>query len=167
MKDVVRSRILLYGAAAIVIFADQISKVWIVANLTEYETIQIASWLQPILSITPIRNTGGAFGMFPQLSNIFKYIPIIVVVGILSYQRAIPAQQYWLHIALGLVCGGALGNVIDRFMRGFVVDYFDVTFWPLDKWPLFNIADSAIVVGVAVMLLDTLLAAREGLLSDV
>lgn len=166
MKDVDRSRMLLIGVAVIVILFDQLSKEWIVSNLTEYVTIHITPWLHPILSVTPIRNTGGAFGLFPQLSQVFKYMSVFVVIGILFYQRAIPAQQYWVHLALGFVCGGAIGNVIDRFLRGFVVDFFDVNFWPFHEWPLFNIADSAIVVGVAVMLFDAIFFKQESVLSD-
>jgi signal peptidase II len=156
MKNVGRSRLLLLSAAVVILLIDQLSKAWISANLSEYVTVQIASWLQPILSITPIRNTGGIFGLFPQLGRIFQYLSLFVVLGIFFYQKAIPSSQYWIHLALGLVTGGAVGNVIDRILRGYVIDFFDVNFWPLHEWPLFNIADSAIVVGVSVMLVDAM-----------
>ena len=154
MKDVYRSRLLLSLVAVSVLVIDQLSKAWIASNLTEYATISIASWLDPIISVTPIRNTGGVCGVFPQLGELFKYFSLIVIIVVIFYQRSIPAQQYWVHGALGSVTGGALGNILDRFQRGYVLDYFDVNFWPLKAWPLFNVADSAIVIGVAVMIVD-------------
>ncbi len=166
MKDVDRSRLLLLAVAVIVLLVDQLSKAWIAANLPEHVTVQLSPWLNPILSITPIRNTGGAFGLLPQLGDIFKYLSLFVVIGIVFYQQAIPAHQYWVHLALGAVCGGAIGNVIDRFLRGYVVDFFDVNFWPFHEWPLFNIADSAIVIGVTVMLLDATFSKPDSELSD-
>ena len=166
MKDVHHSRLLLIVVAVAVLCIDQLSKTWIVSNIDEYITVQIAPWLAPILSITPIRNTGGVFGLFPQLGHIFKYLSLFVVIFIAFYQRNIPAKQYWIHLALGSVCGGALSNVVDRFLRGYVVDYFDVNFWPLQDWPLFNIADSAILTGVTVMLLDAVLNKQDFVLTN-
>ena len=79
MKDVGRSRLLLIISAVTVLGIDQLLKAWIASNLQEYVTVQIIPWLEPYLSITPIRNTGGVFGLLPQLGNIFKYLSLFVV----------------------------------------------------------------------------------------
>jgi signal peptidase II len=161
MRDVDRSRLLLLTVVVAVLLIDQLSKTWVVTNLAEYKTVQLAPWLQPFLSITPIRNTGGVFGLFPRLGQIFKYLSLVVVIGILYFQRTIPAHAYWIHLALGSVCGGALGNALDRFLHGYVVDFFDVNIWPFRDYPLFNFADSAIVIGVAVILVDALFSTQS------
>lgn len=165
MKDVVRARLLLITPAVTVLGIDQLSKAWIASNIAEYTTVQLAPWLEPVLSITPIRNTGGVFGLLPGLGMVFQYLSLIIVIAILFYQRAVPARQYWIHIALGLVSGGALGNVVDRFTRGYVLDFIDVNFWPLTHYPIFNGADSAIVIGVFVLLIDMLFSKQDRILS--
>ncbi|MDF1514332.1 MAG: signal peptidase II, partial [Anaerolineae bacterium] len=147
MRPVVRSRLLVVFIAVFVILFDQLLKLWITSHLREYVTISIFRWLDPVLLITPIRNTGGVFGLLPQLSQVFKYLSVLVIFVVIFYQRSIPPRAYWVHIALGFVSGGAVGNVIDRFTRGYVLDYFDANFWPFKNWPLFNLADSAIVFG--------------------
>ncbi len=167
MKDVGRSRLLLIISAVTVLGIDQLLKAWIASNLQEYVTVQIIPWLEPYLSITPIRNTGGVFGLLPQLGNIFKYLSLFVVfVIVFFYQKNIPTNQYWIYLALGAVCGGAISNVVDRFLHGYVVDFFDVNFWPFHNWPLFNIADSAILLGAIVLLLDATFTKQDYVLSN-
>jgi signal peptidase II len=151
------SRLLYFGGTALVIVADQLTKGWVVVNLPEYQSINLFGWLAPILSLTSVRNTGVAFGLFPQLGPLFTVLSLAVVAAILYFRRTIPATELWIHGALGLVSGGAVGNVIDRLARGYVVDFLDVNFWPLHNWPIFNLADSAIVVGVGILLLDSIL----------
>ncbi len=151
-------RLLYYGAGAIVLVADQLSKAWVSRNLVLYESIDLFDWLAPVFSLTSVRNTGVAFGLFPQLGPVFGILSLLVVGAILHFRRTVPATDYWIHGALGLVTGGALGNIIDRIARGYVIDFLDVNFWPFYNWPVFNLADSAIVLGVGLLLLDTVLA---------
>ena len=157
MSVTVRSRLLLWGGAALVVALDQLSKVWVVRHLPAYTPVDWFPQLASVLSFTFVKNTGVAFGLFPQLGGLFTIFSAVVIVGIFIFQRAIAGTDYWLHGALGLVTGGALGNLIDRLARGYVVDFIDVNFWPFREWPVFNIADSAIVVGVAILLLDAFL----------
>lgn len=161
------SHALFYGALAVVLVADQLTKRWIVLNLQPYQPTDLVEWLAPILSLTFVRNTGVAFGLFQGLGLLFTLLAFLVVVAILAFRRTLPSSDVWLHAALGLVTGGALGNVIDRVLRGYVVDFLDVNFRPLHNWPVFNLADSAIVVGVALLLLDSLLVQGEGVDDDV
>ncbi len=162
MKPSTRSRWLLLGMAAVVVILDQLSKFWVVNNLPPYESASLLPWLDPVFSLTHVTNTGVAFGLFPQFGQLFSILSALVVLMILLFQRSLPANQIWIHIALGLVTGGALGNnLIDRIFRGAVVDFIDVNFWPFQAWPVFNVADSSIVIGVAILLLDSLFSDFE------
>ncbi len=165
MKTMTRNRLLLLGGAAIILILDQLSKRWVFQNLPEYTPTDLVSWLKPIISFTYVTNTGVAFGLFPQLGGIFTLVSAVVVVLIFLFQSSFKDAQSWVHLALGTVTGGALGNLIDRLSHGFVIDFLDVNFWPFQAWPVFNVADSAILVGVAILLLDSLLfdlkAARQ------
>lgn len=155
------SHALFFGTIALILGVDQLTKAWVVSNLPLYEPMDVWQWLAPILSFTFVKNTGVAFGMFQGLGRAFVLLPVLVVVAVIVFRRSLPLDELWVHLSLGLVVGGALGNVIDRLLRGYVVDFLDVNFRPLQSWPVFNIADSAVVVGVAIMLLDTFLAETE------
>ncbi len=158
MKISARSKLLLVGAAALVVALDQGSKFWIVRNLPLYTPVDVFPWLKPILSFTHITNTGVAFGLFPQLSALFKFLPLGVIGLIFLFRRSIIVTRPWIDLALGIITGGALGNLCDRLFRGgSVVDFLDVNFWPFRQWPVFNVADSSILVGVGILLLDSLL----------
>jgi signal peptidase II len=108
-----------------------------------------------VLSFTRLTNTGVAFGLFPQFGDFFTVLAAVVIVAILFFYRTLEIDDWLMHLALGLQIGGALGNLVDRIFRGSVVDFVDVNFWPLHEWPVVNLADSAIVVGVALLLLST------------
>jgi signal peptidase II len=132
---------------------DQISKQLVVKNMDWYDVKP----LLPHLNLVHLRNTGAAFSMFSEASPLlFVGIGIAVSVGILIWMRRNPQGQTLVAIALALIMGGALGNVIDRVTRGHVVDFIDfyVGSW---HFAAFNVADSAISVGAALMLLDMLL----------
>jgi signal peptidase II len=146
---------LLGGVAALVVAADQLSKAWVVQNLPEHVPVDVFPWLHSVLSFTRLTNTGVAFGLFPQFGDFFTVLAAVVIVAILFFYRTLEIEDWLMHLALGLQIGGALGNLVDRIFRGSVVDFLDVNFWPLHEWPVFNLADSAIVVGVALLLLST------------
>ncbi|MBI3286738.1 MAG: signal peptidase II, partial [Chloroflexi bacterium] len=112
--------------------------------------------LNGFFSLTLISNTGAAFGTLRDQGTFLTLLAVVVVVGILLYQRQLSAQSAWggwLRTSLGLQLGGAAGNLADRLRLGYVVDFLD--FYVVDPrgvgyhWPAFNLADSAIVLGVA------------------
>lgn len=153
------NHLLFYGAILVIVVLDQLTKAWAVANLSLYQPTELFSWLTPLMSLTLTHNTGVAFGLFQGLGNLFAVVSVLVLVGIFAFRRTMSADDLWIHGSLGLVVGGAVGNnIIDRLFRGHVIDFFDVNLWPLHNWPVFNIADSAIVVGVTVLLLDSFFA---------
>jgi signal peptidase II len=134
------------GVAAIIFALDQATKYLVVQNIPLWEAWSLSPVLSRLFRITFITNTGAAFGMFPQMGTIFMLVAIIVVVGIVIYHRHLPIENIWVRISLGLQLGGAMGNLVDRVLRGYVVDFVDIGFWPI-----FNIADVAIVTGVAIL----------------
>jgi signal peptidase II len=166
LRPEVAARLIFYGIAVAAVVADQVSKAWVVSVLPEYEPTNVVPWLAPILSFTSIRNTGVAFGLFPELGGVFTVLAAVVVAAIIVFRRSLPAGELWIQAALGLVSGGALGNVVDRLLRGYVVDFIDVNFWPLSQWPIFNLADSAVVVGVFVLLVDSILVEPTRVAAD-
>jgi signal peptidase II len=171
MKVALRNRLLLIGTAITVLLIDQLTKSWVVHNLPPYTPVNLFPWLKPLLSFTYVKNTGVAFGLFPQLGYVFMVLSALVIIGIFVFQRSVPPNAIWIHVALGLVTGGAVGNnLVDRIARGYVVDFFDANFWPFETWPVFNVADSAIVMGVVILLADSLFVPQdqeEELLADV
>lgn len=152
--------LILPAVALLVLAADQISKALVVARLALGQSVDLAPWLAPVFSITRTANTGASFGLFQGTSDILAIIAVAVVVVILLYYRQVPPGQWPLRAVLGLQLGGALGNLADRLTRGAVVDFIDVNFWPLRDWPIFNVADAAIVAGVALLGLMMVLERR-------
>lgn len=140
--------------AAAVIGLDQIAKGLVVAHLELYEVWLPIPAFRDFFEITYTNNTGAAFGIFQSAGTLFTIIAIVASGVIIYYYRQITGRAFLLRIALGLQLGGALGNVIDRIARGFVVDFLHVFYEPIGfDWPVFNFADSAIVVGVLLLLL--------------
>lgn len=137
----------IYGSVAfVVVLADQLSKVLIwdtVGPAGDRVQILVTSWLRIIF----VRNSGGSFGMFQGQSSILTVLSILALfaLGALFYRNA--RQDGLVAVALGLIVGGALGNLIDRIRLGYVIDWIDVP-----RWPTFNIADSAITVGVTLLI---------------
>jgi len=153
-------KLVLPTIVATVLALDQVSKSWVVAHMSLGESREVAPWLTPIFSLTYVTNTGIVFGLFQGMGDILLVVALIAVGAILLYYRHLPPGPIVLHIALGLQLGGALGNLVDRLTRGAVVDFIDLNFWPLHHWPIFNVADTCIVAGVALLLL-VMLTERE------
>jgi len=131
---------------------DQLTKIYIDSNFQLYESIQV---IENFFHITYVRNPGAAFGILADNAvriPFFISISLLAGIGILWYLRKIAASDFWQHLALGLIFSGAVGNLIDRIRLGEVIDFLDAH-WYQHHWPAFNVADSAICVGVAVLFL--------------
>jgi signal peptidase II len=129
--------------AAFVIALDQISKLWVRSHLGLYETVPVIG----CLNLTYVRNTGSAFGLFANQAFLLTLVAIVGLITILLFYRYISRSSILGISALGLVFGGAIGNLIDRLRFGYVTDFVDVRLWRDFHWPAFNVADSAITVG--------------------
>ncbi|PLX90366.1 MAG: signal peptidase II [Desulfuromonas sp.] len=133
---------------------DQLSKLYIDSHFKLYEAVTV---LENFFHITYIRNRGAAFGILsdsPLRLPFFIFVTLIAIVGILWYLRQMQAGQKLSQLALGLILSGAIGNLIDRVRFGEVVDFIDVH-WYSHHWPAFNVADSAICIGVGLLLFDS------------
>jgi signal peptidase II len=105
-------------------------------------------------------NTGVAFSLFDSVTSVWKpYIlagmAIIAVVGIAIHSVNMPAERKLLQASLSILTGGILGNFLDRLLRGYVIDFIDFHIHDVFTWPTFNAADSAITIGIALLLIDT------------
>ncbi|ALC15274.1 lipoprotein signal peptidase [Desulfuromonas soudanensis] len=148
------SRYKLLGlVSAVILVVDQATKLYIDSRFLLHESVQV---VENFFHITYVRNKGAAFGILsdsPLRIPFFITVALVAALGILWYLSRTRADQRLLHFALALVFSGAVGNLIDRIRLGEVIDFLDVH-WYRHHWPAFNVADSAITVGVALMLLD-------------
>lgn len=138
---------LLWVTALVAFTADQSTKIWIRGNLDMYESIvpfQGFPWNQ--FALTRAYNTGAAFGMLSDYGMFFVIVAIVVIAGIALYYRRLPQEQWWLFLSLGLQLGGAAGNLADRLHLGHVTDFIQISIFPI-----FNLADVAIVSGVCIL----------------
>ena len=149
-------------AAVLVLAADQASKWWVlhVLRLPEIGTVPVL----PVLNLTMVWNQGVTFGLFHQEGAagpwVLAGIALAVVVALAVWLRR--AETRLVAVALGAIAGGAVGNVIDRLRFGAVVDFIHAHAWGW-SWYVFNVADAAIVCGVAALMLDGLRPARSRL----
>lgn len=139
-------RLLLFVIALLVIGIDQYSKFLVENNLALFEVYAPIPSLESVFRIFHIYNTGATFGLFAGGGDIFRYLAIVVSLGIIYYNFILPGHHHLLRLALGLQMGGALGNMIDRFRIGHVTDFIDI-----GPWYIFNLADLAVVSGAVIL----------------
>jgi signal peptidase II len=144
-----------------VIVADQVSKAYIAKHFAVFSIVTIL----PVLEITHMHNTGAAFSLLASQPGwqrwFFTILGIAISLGIIVWLVGTRREHRWLlNCALALILGGALGNVIDRVSYGYVIDFIQFH-WNGAYFPAFNVADSAITVGAAFLLLDALFEGRR------
>jgi signal peptidase II len=146
-----------------ILILDQVTKLIVLDRFRLGETLSI--W-KGYFNLTYIRNTGAAFGMLAEAAPAFRIpffllVPVIALIIIGYIFRRLPANSVKLSTALSLVMGGAIGNLVDRIRLGYVVDFLDFHYQYRTHFPAFNVADAAICVGVAILMLDLLLEKPE------
>ena len=161
MNDAVKpplgaSGIRLLWISALVIIVDQLSKLWIERTMTLGDSINVL----PVLEIVRAHNTGAAFSFLAQAGGwqrwAFSALAVGVSIGLLYWLRTLARDTHTLLASgLAMILGGAIGNVIDRFEHGYVVD-FVYAHWGAHYFPAFNVADSAISIGAVIVVLDAL-----------
>jgi signal peptidase II len=148
--------LLFLGLAALVVVVDQVTKRMAEDRL---QRTGVRSVPLPVvgdyLRFTYVENRGAAFGLLQDQTAFFVLVGLLVIGVIAASYRYLPRSGFRLHLALGLQLGGAVGNLIDRIRQGYVVDFVDFGYHA-NWWPVFNVADSAIVVGVALLALNAL-----------
>lgn len=143
--DVTRKRLVLLLLAAVIFVVDQVTKHPFRTSWVEQQSIPVFPWL----NFTYIHNTGSLFGMFQDNALPLGIVSLLVSVGIVWYAWRLPRNSGWLsYITLGVLLGGATGNMLDRLVYGFVVDFFDLQWKGKNIWPVFNVADIAVDLAI-------------------
>jgi signal peptidase II len=143
-----------------IVLIDQISKNYIYQNKVQYDNI--VSVIEGILNFTYVENTGIAFGIFSDfdgLKVVFIVVPILITLYLFSLLNNKEFQNPFSHISLLLIISGAIGNIIDRIFRGYVIDFiqFDIDIFPY----IFNIADSSVTIGLLLLLYSSIIVQRR------
>lgn len=132
---------LLYVIALAVLILDQVTKFFIEGHLLQETSVPV---INKILYFTSVHNHGGAFGIFQSWRGMLTFVSFTVIAVIVLISRRKCLLPMWISLGFALQLGGATGNLIDRVRYGYVVDFIDLRWWPV-----FNIADIAITVGIA------------------
>jgi signal peptidase II len=163
MKSAITRNILFTVTAAVSLFLDQWTKVLSRTHLRPLRYGETITVVDGFFDLRYSENPGVAFGMLQQLpgGRILLSVMALAALGLVfHYLRRTDPSQTLLHLALGLVGGGAVGNLIDRIIAGKVSDFI-VWHYHGHEWPAFNVADAALVVGVCLMALDMMLGKRR------
>jgi signal peptidase II len=148
ISDWFRKAWLVLLVAGIVVALDQWTKQLVRANFPKFETIVPIKGLGAYLMFEHVDNYGAAFGMFQNMGGVFVIVALLVVGVMLFYVRYLPTDGWLVRVLLGLMLGGAIGNLLDRLQQGFVTDFIKTGIPGFYYIPNYNIADSAIVCGV-------------------
>ena len=144
----------------LLIVFDQLTKQWVVASFNLYESLNIL----PIFSLTYVHNLGAAFSFLADQGGwqrwFFTVIAAVASIVFIIWLAKTPRSQTLLGIAFALMLSGAVGNLIDRVLFGYVIDFLDFH-WEGNHFPAFNVADSMIFIGAALMILDSLLSKED------
>ncbi len=141
--------------SALVLFLDQATKILAEYQLELYQRVEVL----PFMNLTLMQNHGAAFSFLADAGGwqrwFFVILTLVITVFLLRWLRALQPEERLLAIALSLIIGGAIGNLIDRVQYGYVIDFLDfhAMGW---HWPAFNIADSAIFIGAAILIWDSI-----------
>ena len=147
--------VFLVAWSTFIITFDQLTKLYIHTHFQLHESINV---IQNFFNITYVRNPGAAFGFLadshPEFRELFFLaIPPIATVIILLILKSVSNKDRWQIFALSSIFGGAIGNYIDRLRFRYVIDFLDFHLYEKYSWPAFNIADSAIVVGIIILII--------------
>lgn len=148
LKKILKAYAFLLPISLSLIALDQWTKSLVRSNLILNEFWIPIEWLSPYVRIVNWHNTGAAFGIFQGANGIFMILAFVIIGLILVYFPMIPFEDIYFRLALSLQLAGAAGNLIDRISRGYVTDFISI-----GRFPVFNVADSCITMGVVVLLI--------------
>ncbi|MBN1866873.1 signal peptidase II [Candidatus Sumerlaeota bacterium] len=150
------------GFAAIslaIVLIDQATKAWVARSLWPPDSHRAVTVIPGLLEFRAAMNTGAAFSLFQRHPGLLAAIASLLALAVLVWRFAFPPPDTLGRLALGFIFGGAVGNLIDRFRLGYVVDFIRAH-WRQYSWPTFNVADSCICVGIGLFFVSTWLASR-------
>ena len=142
-----RPALVLAGTAAVLYAADQVTKALVVANLAYGERVDVVG---DVVQLWHVRNTGAAFSILPGFTWLFVPVTIVALGMVAYFFREFRSRSLWIHVILGMVLAGTLGNLTDRLRWGYVVDFVSVGVGDL-RWPTFNVADPSVVIGIILL----------------
>ncbi len=148
MKSKLKHYLVFVGISLLIVVLDQLTKTWIIRSLNVGESIYPIPWLAPFFRFIHWKNTGAAFGIFQNGNDVLKILTSIIAIVVAVYYYQVPEDQKLVRIPLSMMFGGAVGNLIDRFTLGYVTDFVAV-----GSFPVFNVADSSVTVGVGLLIL--------------
>lgn len=136
---------MVYAILALAIWGlDRLLKIWVVETLPLWSSRPLlGDWLH----LTHVRNTGAAFGLFGGQALPLAIVSVVLFAGLFFWRDQLRHLGLWGNLALALIAGGAIGNLFDRLVYGYVIDFIDVKIWPV-----FNVADSAVVAGAVLLI---------------
>ena len=148
------SKKLFWFVGFFIFVADQFSKIHVCRSLFLGQSVTV---IKNIFHISLVHNTGIAFGIFKGKTPLFIILSVIVIIYV-TLRSVLRAEQYLFskHLAMGLILGGAFGNLLDRLRLGYVVDFLDFRIWPV-----FNIADSAITIGIILLAVELFIKPKK------
>ena len=148
MKKYFWDYVFLLSIALIIVILDQWTKNMVRTLIPFGQSWSPWSWLEPYVRIVHWQNTGAAFGMFQRFGMVFTVLAFIVSIGILYYYPQVPRKDWAMRLAMAMMLGGAVGNLIDRLTQGTVTDFVSV-----GTFAVFNVADACISVGTLILIL--------------
>ncbi len=143
-------RFFFFGIFGLFFIIDRLTKIVVVSNMHLKQTFPV---IDKVLHITYIQNPGAAFGLFPHKRLFLIIVAVVSVVLIFYFAFSRSAQKLWTQVALGSLLGGALGNLFDRFLYGYVIDFID---FRVINFPVFNFADVVIDIGIFMLFFEIL-----------
>ena len=156
MKKYLWDYVILIGVASIIVGFDQWTK-YLVRTLIPFgQSWSPWPWLDPYARLVHWQNTGAAFGMFQGFGMVFTVLAFLVAIAILYYFPQVPANEWALRVAMVMMLGGAVGNLIDRLTLGTVTDFIS-----LGTFAVFNVADASISIGTAILILAVWISERK------
>jgi signal peptidase II len=145
-EGLMKAAVLLLTALALLI-ADQVTKALVVADLAVGQRVNA---IGDVVQIWHAQNRGAAFSLFQGGTLVFLVVSVLSVGLVVYFHRGLRGRSPWLHVVLGMVLGGTLGNFVDRLRQGYVTDWLSVGVGDT-RWPTFNIADASVVVGIGIL----------------
>jgi signal peptidase II len=149
--------IILLGTALTILAGDQLTKALVVANLAIGEKARL---LGDLVQVWHAQNRGAAFSLFQGGTAVFLIVSVLSIGMVAYFHRSLRDRSSWLHVVLGIVLGGTLGNFIDRLRQGYVTDWLSIGIGDT-RWPTFNVADSSVVIGIGILVVYLFLTSPD------
>ncbi|MEP6681090.1 MAG: signal peptidase II [Chloroflexota bacterium] len=141
--------VLLAAVAAVIFVADQATKALVAGGIVLNERVSVVG---DLVQLWHVRNSGAAFSLFQGGTLLFLVVTVVAIGMIVYFHRIFRGRSPWLQVLLGVILGGTAGNLVDRLRFGYVTDFLSIGVGDV-RWPVFNVADSSVVVGIGLLVI--------------